>query len=98
MVLDVFLVEEDLPLQVAHFDKIAIGNPYEPDAGADKRFREHGAERSATTEKHAAREQLPLPRFAEFRKENLFAVAFEVGLHDMRSVKAPVETAHLRIG
>ena len=42
---DVVLVEEDLPLQVARLDEVAVDDADVADAGADQGVGQHGAER-----------------------------------------------------
>ena len=62
---DVVLVEENLALEVVRLDEVAIDDPDAADPGADEVVGQHGAERTATADRHPACKQLPLARLAE---------------------------------
>jgi hypothetical protein len=76
--LDVALIEQPLPLQVAQLDVIAVDNPQKADTGARQRSRLKTAERAATHHRHARVQQALLPRFTDARKPNLPRVTIQM--------------------
>lgn len=76
---EVFFVEEDLALEVGDFDEIAIDESDESDSRADERFGEMGAEGADTTDEDAGVPEFFLSFESEAVKEDLAAVAGEVG-------------------
>ncbi len=53
--LDVGLVEEHLPLQIAQLDEITVDDPQSADAGPDQRVRQYAPQRPAAEQDRAAR-------------------------------------------
>src|SRR5262249_18998904 len=82
---DVALVEQDLPLQVARLDEVAVDDAQEADAGADHHIREHRTERPTAAQRHARRGQLLLPRLADAVETHLPAVAIQRRVHQSSS-------------
>lgn len=78
---DIIFIEENLPLQVMVFDEIAINDANKANASPDERVGQHRTQRTATTERDPAGEQLLLPRFADTMKPHLPAVTFHLIFH-----------------
>jgi len=73
---NVVLVEEDLALQVAGFDEVAIDQAQVADPGADKRVGQYGPQRPAAAESDVTVQEPPLTLLADAVEAHLTAVAF----------------------
>ncbi len=77
---DVVFVEEDLALEVVEFDKVAVADAEEAEAGADEGVGEDGAEGAAAEEDGAGVAEAVLAVGADAFEEDLAGVAGEGGV------------------
>jgi hypothetical protein len=68
------LVEQHLPLQIAWFDEIAVGQPNLADARPNHMLRKRSAERADPDDQHASACQLSLALLANRRKSRLSGI------------------------
>src|SRR5205814_1179051 len=78
---DVVLVEENLTLQVAGLDEVAVDQAQVADARADERVGQHGPQRSAAAQGDVTVQQPPLPLLPDAVEAHLAAVAFQRQFH-----------------
>ena len=71
-------------MQVVGFEKVAVDDSHEADAGPHEQVGRDAAQRPAAAHEHARRQQPPLALFAQRRESHLAAIAIELGV-GMRS-------------
>jgi len=74
----ILLVEEDLPLQIAQLNQIAIDQAHEPHTGANQQLGQRRAQRAAADQQHARLAEATLALGADLRQNALAIIS--VGL------------------
>ena len=97
---DVAFVEENLAMEVVAFEKIAIDDAHESDAGSDELVGDHAAKSAAAADQRSGRQQSTLPLLAERSEPHLAAVAIEwrVGVAHSCSAIRPYGTLGKLLG